>query len=102
MPTLVGTEIHDASLHSAILERVKKSFLVLADITDDNINSCIEAGMALAAGTNIELLARGKLRRPPFMLRSLQLSTYENEVEQLGVINKIVRPYRRRIINAEL
>ena len=102
MPTLVGNEIHDDPLHSAIMDKIRKAFLVLADITDDNINSCIEAGMGLAAGTNVEILAKGKVRRPPFMLRSLQLSNYESKVEQLGLINKIARQYRRRIINAEL
>ncbi len=102
MLTLVGNEIHDEPLHSAIMEKIKQAFLVLADITDDNINSCIEAGMGLVAGTNVEILTKGKPRRPPFMLRSLQLSNYENEVEQLGLINKIAQPYRRRIINAEL
>jgi len=58
--------------------------------------------MALAAGTNVEIVARGKPRRPPFMLRSLQLSTYEDDVDQLGLIHRIARPYRRRVINAEL
>lgn len=76
--------------------------MVLADVTDDNLNTCIEAGMGLAAGTNVELLARGKSRRPPFMLRSLQMPTYEDDVERLAVLHKIFRPYRRRVINAEL
>jgi hypothetical protein len=102
MPTVLGNEIHDEPLHSAIMEKIRGAFLVLADITDDNINACIEAGMGLAAGTNVEILAQGKPRRPPFMLRSLQMSTYENEVEQMGLVHKIVRPYRRRVINAEL
>jgi hypothetical protein len=102
MPTVVGTDIHEDPLHSAIMESIKKAFLVLADISDDNINCCIEAGMALAAGTNVEIVARGKPRRPPFMLRSLQLSTYEDDVDQLGLIHRIARPYRRRVINAEL
>jgi hypothetical protein len=100
--SVLGNEIHDEPLHSAIMEKIRGAFLVLADITDDNINACIEAGMGLAAGTNVEILAQGKPRRPPFMLRSLQMSTYENEVEQMGLVHKIVRPYRRRVINAEL
>lgn len=102
LPTIVGHEIHDSPLHSAIVKKLCNAFIVLADITDDNVNTCIEAGMALAAGTNVELLSRGEARRPAFMLRSLQLATYKDEVEQIGVVHKIMRPYRRRVINAEL
>jgi hypothetical protein len=102
MATIVGTEIHEDNLQSAIMKRVCNAFVVLADITDDNLNTCIEAGMGLAAGTNVELLARGKPRRPPFMLRALQMPTYEDDMERLAVLHRIFRPYRRRVINAEL
>jgi len=102
MPTVVGNEIHEEPLHSAIVKKIRDAFLVLADITDNNINACIEAGMGLAVGANVEILSHGVSRRPPFMLRSLQMPTYLDEIEQLGVVHRVVRPYRRRIINAEL
>jgi hypothetical protein len=69
MPTIVGSEIYEDNLQSAITKKICDAFVVLADITDDNLNTCIEAGIGLAAGTNVELLSRGKSRRPPFMLR---------------------------------
>jgi len=102
MPIVVGNDIHDVPLHSAIRSKITGAFLVLADITDDNVNACIEAGMGLAAGRNVELVARGKSRRPPFMLRDLQLETYESEFEHVGILHKVLRPYRRRVVNAEL
>lgn len=102
MPTVIGNEIHADPIHTAIVDKIRKAFLVLADITDDNVNSCIEAGMGIAAGTNVEILARGRPRRPPFMLRSLQLSTYEDDIEQVGVLHRLVRPFRKRVVNAEL
>jgi len=102
MSTIVGNEIHEENLQGAIIKRVCDAFVVLADITDDNLNTCIEAGMALAAGTNVELVSRGKPRRPPFMLRTLQMPTYEDDLARLAVLHRVVRPYRRRIINAEL
>ena len=61
MATIIGTEIHEDNLHSAIMKRVCDAFVVLADITDDNLNTCIEAGMGLAAGANVELVSRGNL-----------------------------------------
>jgi len=102
MATVVGSEIHEDNLQSAIMKKVCNAFIVLADITDDNLNTCIEAGMGLAAGTNVELLARGKPRSPPFMLRALQMPTYEDDLERVAVLHRIVRSYRRRVINAEL
>lgn len=102
MPTITGNEIHEDPIHSAIVAKIQRAFLVLADITDDSVNVCIEAGMGLAAGRNVAILTQGPARRPPFMLRSLQLSHYDDEVAQVGVVHKIVRPFRRRIINAEI
>jgi len=103
MRTIVGNEISGESLHLEIMKKVREAFLVLADITDDNVNACIEAGMGLVSGTNVKLVTLGKTRNPPFMLRAAgQLSAYGDEVEHFGILHKILRPYRRRVINAEL
>lgn len=102
MVTVVGTEIHEDNLQSAIIKKICQAFLVLADITGDNLNTCIEAGMALAAGANVELVSRGPARRPPFMLRGLQMPTYDGDADRVAVLHRILRPYRRRVINAEL
>ena len=105
MPTVVGDEVHEGSgenVNAAVRKAVCDAFLVIADLTDDNVNVCIEAGMALAVGTNLELLAFGKQRRPPFMLRERNMPVYKDKLDQIGLIHKISRPYRRRVINAEL
>lgn len=105
MPTLIGDEVHEGNagnVNAAVRNAVCNAFLVIADLTDDNINSCIEAGMALAVGTNLELLAAGQQRRPPFMLRERNMPAYADEVQKIGLIHKISLPYRRRIINEEL
>ena len=103
MPVIVGNEIQGEALHLDIAKKICGAFIVLADITDDNVNACIEAGMGLAAGTNVRLVGRGKPRNPPFMLRGAgQFATYADEVERIGVLHKSLRPFRRRLINAEL
>lgn len=102
MRTIVGNEINEQPLNSAIMKKVCNAFVVLADITDDNVNACIEAGMGLAIGTNVLLISHGEPRRPPFMLRALQMPTYSDAVERIAILHKIMRPYRRRVINAEL
>lgn len=102
MQTIIGTEINKEPIHTSIVESITKSFLVIADITNDNLNTCIEAGMGISTKTNVALISQGSPRRPPFMLRSLQLHTYQDDVEKVGLIHKIVWPYRRRIINTEM
>jgi hypothetical protein len=108
MPTVVGNEIREADLQSAIMQSIRDAFLVIADITGAteqvfNVDCCIEAGVAIACGSEVALVAKGIPRSPPFMLRRAgQLITYADGVEQLGAIHNIVRAYRRRVINREL
>lgn len=105
MPTVVGNEVHEGNpenVNAAVRRAVCDALLVIADLTDDNLNTCIEAGMALATGASLELLAAGPARRPPFMLRERNLPTYGDRLEQIGLIHKLSRPYRRRVINGEL
>lgn len=102
MRTVVGNEIHEQPINAAVMKAVCNAFIVIADISDDNINSCIEAGMGLAVESNVHLIAYGEPRRPPFMLRAIQMPTYRNDVERIGILHKIARSYRRRVINVEL
>jgi hypothetical protein len=102
MQTFVGTDITEVPLNDAILNKISGATLLIADITDDNLNTCIEAGMGRALNVNIALIAKGRTRTPPFMLRSLQLNTYSDDIERIGKIYKIIWPYRRRVINAEI
>jgi hypothetical protein len=102
MTVRIGTDVAGPNIETAIMSEIGKATLVLGDLTDDNVNVCIEIGMALALGRRIEVFARGESRRPPFMLRALQMPTYRDDVELLALVHKLVRPYRRRVINAEL
>lgn len=103
LPTVIGTDVQGESLPADITRKVCDAFVVLADISDDNVNACIEAGMALAVGGNVKLIARGKPRSPPFMLRAAgQLTAYADDTMRLGAVHNLLRPYRRRVINTEL
>ncbi len=102
MCTVVGNEIQQQPLNTAVMNSVCNAFVVIADISEDNINSCIEAGMALAVGANVHLVSRGITRRPPFMLRAVQMPSYKDDVERIGLLHNIIRPYRRRILNVEI
>ncbi len=102
LPVVIGTDVREEPIMASIRRRICDAFVVLADISDNNLNTCIEAGMALAAGVNLEMVAKGEQHSPPFMLRGLQLDTYRDDVQQIAILHKVMRPYRRRVISAEV
>ena len=102
MPCQMGEDIRQGQIQQEIKSRIMSAFMVLADITEDNLNTCIEAGIALGAKRNLHLVACGPRHKPPFMFRDQQVWYYNNDVELLGIVHNLVRPYRRRIINYEL
>ena len=75
---------------------------MLVDISEDNLNTCIEGGIAKGADIPLYLLSRGPRRRPPFMFRDQQVWYFSDDIELLGIIHRIVYPYRRRVLNYEL
>src|SRR3954454_24253018 len=87
MPTIVGTDIQARDLQSAIMQEIGRAFVVIADISGEgrdrfNLDVCIEAGMAIAAGANLKLMAAGDPRSPPCMLRGAgQLTIYSGPVD---------------------
>ena len=97
-----GDQIYTGEIQGVITSQIKESLVVLADITNENLNTCIEVGIARGAGCNYHLIAKNPRKSPPFMFRDQQVWFYDNEVELLGVIHKILFPYRRRVMNYEL
>jgi hypothetical protein len=102
MPCMVGDDIREGQIQQQIKSRIMGAFMMLADITEENLNTCIETGIALGAQVPLHLVARGPRRKPPFMFRDQQVWYYENDLELLGIVHNLVRPYRRRILNYEL
>ena len=102
MPCVLGEDLREGQIQEVIKERIVRAFLMIADISEENLNTCIEAGIARGANIPLHLIARGPRHRPPFMFRDQQVWYYEGDTELLGKIHTILYPYRRRIINYEL
>lgn len=102
MPCRVGEDIRKGQIQQEIVNWITGAFMMVADISQENLNTCIEAGVAVGAKTPLHLLAAGPRHKPPFMFRDQQVWYYENDVELLGIVHNLVLPYRRRIINYEL
>jgi len=100
MPCILGDDIREGNVQDTIVERITNAFLVIADISDARLNTCIEAGVARGAGATLYLIAQEPRSsdKIPFMFRDRQVWFYADEVAILGRIRRIVRPYRRRVI----
>jgi hypothetical protein len=102
MPCIIGDKLPESHIRELIAEQISKASLVIADISDDNINSCIEAGIAIGAGRPLRLIARAPRGGVPFMLGNHEVFKYNDDAEMLAAIHRIAFPLRRRVINSEL
>ena len=98
----MGEDIRTGQIQEVIADRIRNAFIMIADISADNLNTCIEAGIARGANTHFHLVASEPRQRPPFMFRDQQVWHYADDVDLLGKVHRIVYPYRRRVLNWEL
>jgi TIR domain len=99
MPCIIGDRLREGQVQQLITKKICDAFVMIADISEDNINTLVEAGIARGAGTTLHLVARGRRRSPPFMFRDQQVEYYSNDTELLGIVHRIMYPYRRRVLN---
>jgi hypothetical protein len=102
MGCVMGQNLYGQHAQREITERIGKALFVLADVSEENKNTLIEAGIARGAGTRLHLVCSGEPRPTRFMFRDLEVSFYKDPIELLGVVHKVVYPYRRRVLNREL
>ena len=102
IPCKIGENLREKNIQNVICNDIQNAFFMIADITQENLNTCIEAGIARGANVNLHLIAEEPRRSPPFMFRDMQVEYYENDIQLLSHIHRIVQPYRRRVMNYEL
>ncbi|MFC4531544.1 toll/interleukin-1 receptor domain-containing protein [Sphaerisporangium dianthi] len=102
MDCVMGQYLHEQQAQRAIIERISHARFVVADVSEDNRNALIEAGIARGANRPLILMAHGRPQPSRFMFRDLETNFYEDEVEMLGKLYRLVHPYRKRILNYEL
>lgn len=100
LPCLLGEEVNNGNLQQQIVDRIRKSYVMIADISNHNgrFNTCIEAGIARGADRELYLVAQGERHAPPFMFRDMNVRYYDDNIELLSIVHKILRPYRRQIL----
>jgi hypothetical protein len=109
LPVKGGALVAGAEPQGEIVRAISEAEFALIDITnttypnlpekiDFALNSCIEAGIALGAGTRLYLTKKGPRRSPPFMFRNIQVWHYDDAVGFAGVLRQISLRHRRLVL----
>jgi hypothetical protein len=98
---VVGEQVGGDAVHSTIMGLIRDAVWVLADISGNNLNTCIEAGAACGAGVPCTLVARKPYQQQAFMLRGMELRTYASDIELLAMAHQAARAYRRKVLQAK-
>jgi hypothetical protein len=104
MTCSLGQGFTGKHVQQAIIDRIRNAAFIIADVTEDNRNSLIEAGVALGAGTPLHLLCKlptDGSRKRRFMFEDMEMNWYENPLERLGTVYRIASIYRRRVFTSE-
>ena len=91
-------KIQRGHIQGEIVDMIVHAQMMIADVSSENLNTCIEAGIAIGANVPLNLLSGGERHKPPFMFRDRQIWHYQDDLDLLGTIHKLVLPYRRHIL----
>lgn len=113
---ILGEDINKGSLQQQIIDRIRSAYVMIADITGDEqcvnceaegkvskdkifrFNTCIEAGIARGANTDLFIIAKEPRQAPPFMFRDIEVRHYADDCSLLAIVHKILRGYRRSVL----
>lgn len=113
---ILGEDINKGNLQQQIIERIRSAYVMIADITGDEqcikcesegkvgkdktyrFNTCIEAGIARGANTDLFIIAKEPRKAPPFMFRDIEVRHYSDDCTLLAIVHKILRGYRRCVL----
>lgn len=113
---ILGEDINKGNLQQQIIDRIRSAYVMIADITGDEqcvkceaegkvskdktyrFNTCIEAGIARGANTDLFIIAKEPRKTPPFMFRDIEVRHYSDDCTLLAIVHKILRGYRRSVL----
>ena len=104
MSCRLGQNLTGHHVQQAIIDQIRNAAFVIADVTDNNRNSLIEAGVALGTGTPLHLLCQlpsdGSLKTR-FMFQDREMNWYKDPLERLGAVYRIAKKYSRRVLTPQ-
>lgn len=84
----------------AIVDLIQRAALVISDVSDDNRNTLIEAGIAMGAGTPLRLMVSAPGGVKPsrrFMFEGQEFHGYSAPEDRLGLCYYFAQQFRRQV-----
>jgi TIR domain len=101
MPCVRGQRLSGDNVQTAIIDRIGRAALMIADVSDDHRNTLIECGIAMGKGTKLKLLCRASATDPyprkRFMFEGQEIHLYHTPEQQLGLCYGFAREFRRQV-----
>ena len=96
-----GERVSGDNVQTAIIDLIRRAAVVIADVSDDNRNTLIEAGIAMGSGTMLKLMCRepppGSPLKKRFMFEGQEVYWYRTHEHRLGLCYYFARQFRRQI-----
>jgi hypothetical protein len=101
MPCVRGERLAAENVQTAIIDRIRRAAVLIADVSDDHRNTLIEVGVAMGCGTQVKLMCRKPIDGAPlkkrFMFEGQEYYWYSTPEERLGLCYYFARQFRRRV-----
>jgi len=100
MNCMLGQKLDSQHVQHAIIDRISRAAFVIADVTENNYNTLIEAGIAMGSRTPLHLICQvpesGSLKKR-FMFGDMEMNWYQTPIERLAIAYRIANQYKRRV-----
>jgi hypothetical protein len=101
MQCVRGERLSGDNVQAAIIDRIRRAAVVIADVSDDHRNTLIEAGVAMGAQTRLKFMCReppdGTPLKRRFMFEGQEFFWHRSSEERLGLCCYFARQFRRRV-----
>lgn len=96
-----GERVAGDNVQQSIIDLIRRAAVVIADVSDDNRNTLVEAGIAMGSGTRLKLICReppeGAPLKKRFMFEGQEYFWYRTPEERLALCYYFARQFRRRV-----
>lgn len=90
---------YPGSIIKDILDSIRDSDIIIADITPDNANVYFEVGYAYALGKNPVLLMDKEREKLPFDISGFRIIMYNNTIKGAQYVKEILTKFLKTLIN---
>lgn len=84
------------------IDDIQKAYIVIADMSGNEVDLQLLTGVAIGLTKNLHILIKMDHHEKSMILDRFGSLRYENNLERLGYLYRILCIYRRRVINREL